>query len=185
VWPPSRPGGKIRTMPCTSGNQQHGPAAHPHRCPSARFGHGLRTRTPAIQDGRPGITEYRPAAPIRAISVKRAYGPGPVTTRGRRAGLIILLDPSSQLPGLLAARPGSGWSARSRAAARTNELDAGKRRKIIGGGEGLGCGWACQGSCACSRCVAGGVVSQAPIRRRASVRAAAMTMCPGPGCSVR
>ena len=41
------------------------------------------------------------------------------------------------------------------------------------------------GSCAGSRCVAGGVVSQAPIRRRASVRAAAMTMCPGPGCSVR
>ena len=32
-----------------------------------------------------------------------------------------------------------------------------------------------------SRCVACGVVSQAPIRRRASVRAAAMTMCPGPG----
>ena len=29
--------------------------------------------------------------------------------------------------------------------------------------------------------VAGGVVSQAPIRRRASVRAAAMTMCPGTG----
>ena len=37
------------------------------------------------------------------------------------------------------------------------------------------------GSCAGSRCVAGGVVSQAPIRRRASVRAAAMTMCPGTG----
>ena len=32
-----------------------------------------------------------------------------------------------------------------------------------------------------SRGVAGGVVSQAPIRRRASVRAAAMTMCPGTG----
>ena len=32
-----------------------------------------------------------------------------------------------------------------------------------------------------SRCVACGVVSQAPIRRRASVRAAAMTMCPGTG----
>jgi hypothetical protein len=32
--------------------------------------------------------------------------------------------------------------------------------------------------------LAGGVVSQAPIRRRADVRAAAMTMCPGPGCSV-
>jgi hypothetical protein len=40
------------------------------------------------------------------------------------------------------------------------------------------------GSRAVSRCVAGGVVSQAPIRRRFDVRAAAMTMCPGPGCSV-
>ena len=29
--------------------------------------------------------------------------------------------------------------------------------------------------------LAGGVVSQAPIRRRPGVRAAAMTMCPGPG----
>ena len=29
--------------------------------------------------------------------------------------------------------------------------------------------------------LADGVVSQAPIRRRASVRAAAMTMCPGTG----
>ena len=102
----------------------------------------------------------------------------------RRAGLTVLLDPSSQLPGPAAARPGSSWSARSRAAARTNELDAGKRRKIIEGEEG---GWLrldCQGSRAGSRCVAGGVVSQAPIRRRAGVRAAAMTMCPGPGCSV-
>ena len=54
----------------------------------------------------------------------------------RRAGLTVLLDPSSQLPGPAAARPGSSWSARSRAAARTNELDAGKRRKIIEGGEG-------------------------------------------------
>ena len=80
---------------------------------------------------------------------------------------------------------GSGWSARSRAAARTNELDAGKRRKIVGGGEGFGCGWLIRGRVPGSRCVAGGVVSQAPIRRRASVRAAAMTMCPGPGCSVR
>ena len=33
------------------------------------------------------------------------------------------------------ARPGSSWSARSRAAARTNELDAGERRPIIGSEE--------------------------------------------------
>jgi hypothetical protein len=31
---------------------------------------------------------------------------------------------------------GSSWSARSRAAARTNELDASQRRKIIESGEG-------------------------------------------------
>jgi hypothetical protein len=42
-------------------------------------------------------------------------------------------------------REESSWSARSRAAARTNELDAGKRRKIIEGGEGFGCGWIVRG----------------------------------------
>ena len=76
-------------------------------------------------------------------------------------------------------RAESSWSARSRAAARTNELYAGKRRKTIEGEEGSYCGLAVWAGC--SRCVAGGVVWQAPIRRRASVRAAAMTMCPGTG----
>ena len=46
----------------------------------------------------------------------------------------------------------------------------------MGGGEGFGLRLGLSGSCAGSRCVAGGVVSQAPIRRRAGVRAAAMTM---------
>jgi hypothetical protein len=63
----------------------------------------------------------------------------------RRAGLTVLLCPSSQLPGPAAARPGSSWSARSRAAARTNELDAGERRKILEGEEGAGCGWIVRG----------------------------------------
>jgi len=79
-----------------------------------------------------------------------------VTTRAARAGLTILLGPSSQLPGLPPRGQGSGWSARSRAAARTNELDAGKRQEILKSEEG----WLrldCQGSCAGSRCVAGGV----------------------------
>ena len=80
----------------------------------------------------------RRAAPIRATVVKRAYGPGPVTNPRRRAGLTILLDPSSQLLVLPSRGQGSGWSARSRAAARTNELDAGKRRKILEGEEGAG-----------------------------------------------
>jgi hypothetical protein len=38
--------------------------------------------------------------------------------------------------GRVAAWEGSCWSARSRAAARTNELDADERRLIIGSGEG-------------------------------------------------
>jgi len=49
----------------------------------------------------------------------------------------------------------------------------------VEGEEGFVADWLVR-SRACSRCVAGGVVSQAPIRRRL-VRAAAMTMCPGPG----
>src|SRR5205807_6349832 len=120
-----------------------------------------------------------------ASSVGKGAGPQqpqrPPLSRGRtdlarwlrpavRAGLTVLLCPSSQLPGPAAARPGSSWSARSRAAARTNELDAGERRKIIEGEEGVWLRLACQGSRAGSRRVAGGVVSQAPIRRRASAR---------------
>jgi hypothetical protein len=53
----------------------------------------------------------------------------------RRAGLTVLLDLPRSCRGLLAARRGSSWSARSRAAARTNELEAGKRRRIIASGE--------------------------------------------------
>ncbi len=47
--------------------------------------------------------------------------------------------------------PGSSWSARSRAAARTNELEAGKRRRIIGSGEGVLTGAGFEGLCGCSR----------------------------------
>ena len=64
----------------------------------------------------------------------------------------------------------SGWSARSRAAARTNELDAGKRRKILEGEEGLVAVGFVRGRVRVPGRVAGGVVSQAPIRRRAGVR---------------
>jgi hypothetical protein len=61
-----------------------------------------------------------------------------------------------------AAWPGSSWSARSRAAARTNELEAGERRPIIGAGER-----SCSGRRVSRVCVAGGVVSPAPMRCRA------------------
>jgi len=57
--------------------------------------------------------------------------------RAAGLGLTVLLDPSSQLPGVFSPRgQGSSWSARSRAAARTNELDAGKRREILKSEEG-------------------------------------------------
>ena len=60
-----------------------------------------------------------------------------------------------------AAWPGSGWSARSRAAARTNELEAGAAAADDGGR-----GRAVQGLV--SRvCMVGGVVSHAPMRRGA------------------
>jgi hypothetical protein len=76
-------------------------------------------------------------APIRATVVKRAYESDPVTMRAAGLGLTVLLDPSSQLPGVFSPRGrGSSWSARSRAAARTNELDAGKRREILESEEG-------------------------------------------------
>jgi len=82
---------------------------------------------------------------MRATVVKRAYGSGPVTTCCCRpgAGLTILRGLPRRCPGSAAAAEESSWSARSRAAARTNELDAGKRRKIIEGEEG---GWLRSGS---------------------------------------
>ena len=103
----------------------------------------------------------------------------------RRAGLTILLDPSSQLPGSSrrAARGQAGAPAAAQRRGRTSLTPASGGRSSGAGKGSVAVGLS--GSCAGSRCVAGGVVSQAPIRRRASVRAAAMTMCPGPGCSVR
>ena len=68
----------------------------------------------------------RIAAPIRATSVKRAYEPGPVTLRAPPGWADY--SSGSFLAGARVFSPrgqGSGWSARSRAAARTNELDAG------------------------------------------------------------
>jgi hypothetical protein len=65
--------------------------------------------------------------------------------------------------GHAAVREESGWSARSRTAARTNELDADERRTIMDSEEGFLSCWLMRGSCVPG--VAGGVVSQAPIRR--------------------
>ena len=107
---------------------------------------------PLTTGGHQPVPAVRPGIPIALIARRTSRGThkghqcqeGVRTWPGdyarRRAGLNVLLDPSSQLPGR-SSRARKGWL----------RLD-------------------CQGSCAGSRCVAGGVVSQAPIRRRASVR---------------
>ena len=76
----------------------------------------------------------------------------------------------------------SSWSARSRGAARTNELDADERRRIIGSEEESFPVWLfMKGRVLVLGVWLGGVVSQAPIRRRANKPGGAMTMCPGTG----
>ena len=78
------------------------------------------------------------SAPIRATTVKRAYGSGPVATSCRPGWADCSSGSFLAGAGVVSPRgQGSGWSARSRAAARTNELDAGKRREILESGEGL------------------------------------------------
>jgi hypothetical protein len=54
----------------------------------------------------------------------------------RRAGLTVLRDLPRSCLVHVAVREGSSWSARSRAAARTNELDADERRTIMDSEEG-------------------------------------------------
>jgi hypothetical protein len=123
------------------------------------------------------------AEPMRATGVKRAWNFSPVTCMvSPGPGPDCSSGSFSQLPGHVALRKGSCWSARSRVAARTNELDADERRGIIGGEEESFPVWLYGGSCAVPGGVAGGVVSQAPIRRpRQWGRRGAMTMCPGTG----
>jgi integrase len=125
------------------------------------------------------------AAPIRATTVKRAYGSGPVATCFRPGWADCSSGSSSQVPGSSrrAARVKLERPAAAQRRGRTSLTPAsgGRSSRARKGG------WLrldCQGSRAGSRRVAGGVASQAPIRRRPGVRAAAMTICPGPGCSV-
>ena len=76
---------------------------------------------------------------------------------------------------------GSSWSARSRVAARTNELDADERRRIIGSGEEPFV-LACEKGVVCCPRVRGrrsGLASTHSAARR--VQAGAMIMCPGTG----
>ena len=106
-----------------------------------------------------------------------------MTTRAAGLGQLFFWILPRSCPGSSrrAAR-GQSWSARSRAAARTNELDAGKRRKIVKGEEGAGCDWIVRGRVLVPGAgVRSGLTSTHPAPRQG---AAAMTICPGPGCSV-
>src|SRR5262249_28678660 len=69
---------------------------------------------------------------MRATGVKRAWAFDPVTDVVWPGwGVTVLWDLSRSCLVHVAVREGSCWSARSRVAARTNELDADERRRII------------------------------------------------------
>ena len=73
------------------------------------------------------------AAPMGVTVVKRPWRSGPVTcVFSSGLGLTVFRDLPRSCPGHAAVWEVSSWSARSRVAARTNELDAGERRRIIG-----------------------------------------------------
>ena len=74
---------------------------------------------------------------------------------------------------------GSSWSARSREAARTDELEAGQRRRIIGSEEDRVFVLVLEGRGASPAWLA--EWSRKHPSGAACVRAAAMTMCPGTG----
>jgi hypothetical protein len=64
---------------------------------------------------------------------------------GRRAGMTAVVAFPCRCRFVPSRGPGSSWSARSRVTARTNELDAGKRRPMIGSEEKLSGIWGCRG----------------------------------------
>src|SRR6266699_2437566 len=109
-----------------------GEVRHVDRCWS---GDGLL----AWRDGRLGDFSKRAAQLYDRIQVRRQL---PVEVGAVRAGPLVFvqvlthLHAAVLLPGHAAVLEGSCWSARSRGAARTNELDAGERRLIIGSEEG-------------------------------------------------
>ena len=125
------------------------------------------------------------AAPIRVTSVKRAYEPDPVTTRAAGLGLTVLLGPSSQVPG--SSRRAAGGQAGAPAAAqrrgRTSLMPPSGGRSSEAG-KGRFAVWLVRGRVR----VPGAWLAEWSRKHpsgAAGVRAAAMTMCPGPGCSVR
>jgi hypothetical protein len=110
------------------------------------------------------------AAPIRAPGVKRAYGSGPVTARAAGLGQLFFWILPRSCPGLPAARPGvrAGAPAAAQRRGRTSLTPASGGRSLRArkgpvaiGLSGVAC-WFPALVC--------GVVSQAPIRRRARAR---------------
>jgi len=98
-----------------------------------------------------------------------------------RAGPDCFPGSSSQLPDHAAVWEVSSWSARSRVAARTNELGADERRRIIGSEEGsLLCWWWGGRWCFPARGWAEWSHKH-PFGVSPGVLAGAMTMCPGTG----
>ncbi len=68
--------------------------------------------------------------------------PGDVRVLVRAGGVTVFRGLPRSCPGYAVVWEVSSWSARSRVAARTNELDADERRRIIGSEEGfLSCWW--------------------------------------------
>jgi hypothetical protein len=96
-----------------------------------------------------------------------------------RAGPDCFPGSSSQLPGHAAVREEPSCSARSRVAARTNELDADERRRIIGSEEGSFV--LVVGVVGVPRRVVGGVVSQAPMGEREELLGGALPAGPTSG----
>jgi len=106
---------------------------------------------------------------MRAIVVKRVYKPGPVTTRAAGLGWLFFWILLRSCPGLPAARSGAKLE---RPQPRSGEDERAWRRQAAEDHRRrgrAGCGWIIKAAC-WFPVLAGGVVSQAPIRRRASAR---------------
>src|SRR5207244_5552382 len=89
--------------------------------------------------------------PMGELFVKRAWGTGPVACCGRRAGDCLLAFLAGAVFRAVARVRGQAGApaalAPVRARARTNELEAGQRRPMIGSEEGRLAVAGCQGVC--------------------------------------
>jgi hypothetical protein len=102
----------------------------------ARPGGQNHTFSAPLGQGTPISPDAHIAAPMGATVVNRACESGPVTCVCRRAGRTIFRDLPRSCPVTSPCGRGPVGDAGSRAAARTNELDADERRQVIGSEEG-------------------------------------------------